>query len=253
MGNFRQTIGDNKLAAGCFVLAAALSIVTILWWLIPGNAPISARQAIEDACAGAEAYDYADIHMQMVPATGEPRGWTEFEASSAGIHLRNYHQDGTFLSERIIIWSTPIPSGSGAAGAASDQGEVAFYDRKLAGENQWGDWEVTINRGRLAIRENTDTFCSHPLDDFSDFQYLGQETVNGVRSRHFSGVIDADGDPDNAGLLDQRWDFWIGLNGRPVRHTITNLHTGSALVSTYSGYGEVNVIAAPVLTPTPAP
>ena len=245
-----QTLRANKLAAGCFLLAATLSVATIIWWLLPSSAPTSAQQAIEDACANSEAYDHVDVIMQVVPEGGEPRGWIEVEVGSAGMHIRDYYEDGTFISESITIWSTPIPSDSGVVGAASNQVRSASFHRNLERDNQWNDW--SFSEEEFEISQSVNTFCSHSLEKFSDFQYIGQETVNGVLSRHFSGVIDADGDPNNAGFLDQRWDFWIGLDGRPVRHTITTLASGTSLVATYSGYGEVNVIAAPELTPTPA-
>ena len=102
-----------------------------------------------------------------------------------------------------------------------------------------------------AFQDDVAKFCGHPIDDFSNLRYVGEERINGVLTRHYSGNVEVDDDPDNISNGDQQWDFWIDPNSRPVRVKEINRYNGVSYVTTISQCGERNPITAPVNPGTP--
>ena len=147
-------------------------------------------------------------------------------------------------SKAEIIYLRPTPQG-GEASPGSGSETFITYMRQTNPDGQWSEWVVEeIDTGEEPpISEWTDEepqlFCGMLINGF-DFTYGGDETVNGIKTSKFTLV-------HNLG----RWVHWISLEGRLVR---TDWHRpgvpgsqGSVVRSTYSGWGEVNIIPpAPV-------
>ena len=95
-------------------------------------------------------------------------------------------------------------------------------------------------------------------ETFTDFEYLGEETIDGVRAKHFTGLNR--GEPETFTV---RTDYWIGLNGLPVQQKVERVQdvgiegypeTRLVAITKATGYGEENIITAPIqATPVPTP
>ena len=252
-----RTIRTHPLLAGSGVLVLiALVIAAVVWWLTPTE-PLSAQEHMEDACADPlPSYEY-DANIRTFTARGESgeRAVVGFD-HDVGMHVRIYSTGlsregdgtrsataGTLMSESYVIWPTSSDSDSDSGSRSADQSIQRIYDREMR-DGQWGEWEVTE---RLADEESgddaTDLFCGYDLSVFDEFLYNGVKTVGGVSAKKFTGTMGT-----GSGNLDTRIEFWITADGTPVKRVQTLINSDVRWEITYSGWGESNAVAAPVLS-----
>ena len=250
-----RVLSAHPWLAGGFLVVAALVAAAIVWWLIP-NEPLSAQEVMADACIDAAiTLDYDVTVRIMAPEdTGE---WTTVEVSGNGLHARFYTNasssrgtrsgGGTLVHESYMIWGTDSSSSSDASTRSeeSSPAPIANYNRRLE-DGQWTDWRVseTPFEGSSDIAR----FCGFPLDDFTTFEYNGEETVNGVLTKKFTGMIDVEQD-----VFDTRFEFWVDSSGKLLRQRRKTLSTDHHRDATFSGFGEANVITAPRIAGDPSP
>ena len=233
-----RTIREHSRTVVFLSFAALLAVAGIAWWLLAGGAPTNA-QVIADACDGIEQAEYVNVTMQNFPAETHLMAMT-MEFSPTAARFRTTF-DGVVVEKRIYIVSPDSADGTRSiSGRATYQ--ATQYDQVLGDDNQLGEWtaqETTITGPELTAN----SFCGFAPGELSDLRYIGTETINGVSSRHYTAIEEADG---------FTMDMWIGSNGLPVRFRSTTPEGGAGAVADYSGWTGPNVITAPIqATPTP--
>ena len=219
---------------------------------------------MEDACADAStltSYD-AVISAEDVPWRIEAE-ISQSQDGAISIVSRTYDSSDsarslsassgvTLESERVYIFDAPprpTPANSREAATtpqAVDVGVTAYGRRMENGE--WTAWEVgRTSRGTMES-DPGNIFCGEILSQFATFRYNGQEQINGIQTRKYTGTIEM---PEPV-WGNYRFEYWVGPNGRIVRNDRTNLSNNATVTATFSNWGEVNVVTAPVQeTPTP--
>ena len=251
------------LAGGFFLVTIALAVAAVVWWLTPTE-PLSAQEHMEDACADPLPSDEYDANIRTFTARGESseRAVVGFD-HDVGMHVRIYSTGlsregdgtrsataGTLMSESYVIWPTFSDSDPDSGSRSANQSIQRIYDREMR-DGQWGEWEVTE---RLAEEEESGDeanglFCGYDLSVFDEFLYNGVETVGGVSAKKFTGTMGT-----GSGNLDTRIEFWITADGTPVKKVQTLINSDVRWEITYSGWGESNAVAAPVVgSPAPTP
>ena len=258
-----QLIQSHPFRAGSFFLVVALAVAALVWWLIPEGTPVSAQQAIDDACADSD-LEYVDFTMRLIyegtpadsirrdqPPPQDPPYHHEFQVTETSQRRVSYERN-TAISERVAIYPTLEADGSRST---ATEIEYTAYSRGIGDDGQWGEWTMAEHSEPPPsnIRPGN-MFCGFARADFHDLQDLGQETVQGVRTRRFVATIESDGDPAQVGKWDARLELWIDENGRYIQVKDMRPYNGSGILYVFSGWNEPNVITAPVLaTPETTP
>ena len=253
-----RKIPRNSLFVIILPCAIVAGIIALAWWLWVGTIQVTAQAAMENACAEFGEFISFDMTMQIYSRDGTLRKRLEGEIDASGIHYRAFREN-VLADEFIITISTPTPPPLGARSRsvepASELVTFTFFENESPGDDSQPDtWSHQIVESEVdenAFQDDVAKFCGHPIDDFSNLRYVGEERINGVLTRHYSGNVEVDGDPDNISNGDQQWDFWIDSNSRPVRVKEINRYNGVSYVTTISQWGERNPITAPVNPGTP--
>ena len=230
-----------------------LAVVVGIWVLaMVGMDRASANQVVQRACDGMEQIKSYDVTATVSEAQGETITLT------AMVEGDDYHITLTAQSD----------------GATAEYMQVggASYVR----ESRFGpDWRLSevpfggFNTDSLGLGDNP--ICP----EVRGFSEVGQEQIGGVDTRRYTDVswVGASEEPNTGpfkvddsfrGVLTSADnDFWIDGDGRIVQHkqkAYQLMHLGDGprqqttivTTSTFSGFGEPNVIAtpAPTLTPT---
>ena len=259
------------LTGGVLTLTVALTVMGVMLGLVfgtggpltPASAPIaSAQETVADVCADDfEHSDRNDYDATVRFAAGDPlenvKAVYEYNVAE-GYHLRIYNlgeSATTPVGERIVIWrgaDSPVRS---ADTSRSAYVTATSYGRgKDQDSNQWGPWTVGEEEHYMGGQGSAQpSFCGWILDDTTTVQYLGRERINGVNARKYSINVEWDDNPNVRGQLDERWKLWIDDDGRTIK-TALDIGTGdqnTMAETTFSGWGERNVITAPGATPVP--
>ena len=267
-----------------FSLVAVVAMVGgFVWWGTSEDAPISAQEMMEDVCASVTYPESFDITVRASAKRGSESGSGEllitYRGNAQAEHYTTYKGDGSPLQEGIFIFTNRLGEStdgiSGASDGTASQNVVVItgYGREFSDSGEWGDWDViTTERpaygaaassaasGQSGEEEELSLFCGLALEaeGFNvEFRYVGEETINGVRTDHYYHSYSQAGD-DSGSYISK--EFWLDSDGlfRQVREVAYNAPIGGESaervesLKTYSGWGEPNVITAPVL-PTPTP
>ena len=258
------------------VLAGIGATVTVLM-LRPEQ--ITARAALNNACADMDNYVSFNAASITIEKGGRisSRAVMEMDVEH-GMRQRLYHisNDGEELAlERRVIFSTstPLPTdatGQRSTGDRASSGRAVepaeklylyydFYTESPGNQSGWSQTHYAYTESELDAIEVPidDEFCGVPIEGLVGIRRVGPAAVNGISAIHYSGNVEGDGDPNTIGEDDEKWDFWVDLEGRPIRYKVQNRLHGYATQTTYSNWDERVVIAAPVTpdvsgtTPTP--
>ena len=250
------------------VAAVILAIAVVAAWLLFAQGEpavrLSAAQVLQRAC---DTLAESDYDVAKVETTDSDKLVTTFSHSGADVHvfIKQYNPDGSTLLAKLE-WV--IKDG-------------VWYVRGSAGPDNpdtWSEWEIA--QTGLDGQPN-------PPPCFGAEDSSVQESSNGAR-----GASGASGEEESSdsterhfvwqttteGNTTEKHEFWVDSTGRPVRGLVTVTEASAApapsdgangargasqptssprvrtrVEETYSGFGEPNVITAPIATPTPAP
>ena len=266
-----------RLAFTLVVIAAAV-VAGLLWWLIPssGGGTVDALAIIEDACSydtGGTSYDITERGTTNLTEDGTSISWvSEVRVDGLDFQKITYDEQGTARGEVVYIAS------------------FGTYSREANEQGEWGEWQVQpfpeiflqttpesnpspgsesnpspgseedSGVGPVGQVDETITgtsrFCG--WEDLVDARYVGDARVNDIPVEHFSASIDQEF------LLGENsyenHEYWVNADGRLMQQKWEIFHEASpgfreervTRTATYHGFGEPNVITAPV-TPTPPP
>ena len=256
------------------VLATALALAALVAGLLAWQfLQDTAKAAFDDACDPITGeFEHASFVLTSNTVTTRGPG-SEPELGRSVIrynlsphfarHETEVWDEGRRRSESIIL---VLADRSGTRG---DDAEPAFslvsyvreYDEDY-NETGWvthsepiGTKEAESSGARSAGSANI--FCGMDVDEtFTEFEYLGEETIDGILTKHFTGLNR--GEPESFVV---RTDYWIGPNGLPVQRRVERVQdvqmegipiTRLVATTKATGYGEQNTITAPIQsTPTP--
>ena len=245
-----EALQTRPWVIGSLLLAVALLVAAAVWWLLPGKS-LSAQQVMEDACGDAEPLENVDSVVREYDPDGQIVARLIVEVNrSTGMSIRSYNYNtpdggrssapnGELTEESVRLRR--------ASSARSEPGQIVKYERNKE-DGQWTEWRVSKSPAPTP-EEGADLFCGYDLSYFTDFRYDGEERLDGVPTKKFTGTV---------AVLDEtdQWELWIDTAGRQVKALRTILDTGDVTETVSSGWGETNVITAPVQgtpVPTPAP
>ena len=261
------------LAAGSLALMFLTVAAILIWWFTFGTSrPLSAQEAIDDACTDLSARQHYDAKSSPVIdfETEEP-SWMYYEINPTGTRMLTYDGDGS----QPINGQTPthehilIKGGTGAAGSsahiATTPTHQTVYSRWMDSDGEWSNWRTkrtdfsgSGSGGGAAATSDTDElgqFCGYITGGNTNARYVKNETVNGVSTKKYSLVRDVDGDPATTWLGDLRIDYWIDGTGRIIKtmraYDPSPSSDGRGFTLTFSNWGETNTIVAPNTTPAP--
>ncbi len=267
----------RRLAFGLAVIVA-VGIAGLLWWLIPtsGGSLVDAQAIIEDACSYPSDVSYAsdvisyDITERgtktALDGDGEYSWVSEIRVNGLDSHTLTYSEQTGGRAETIYIAS------------------FGTYIRETNEHGEWGEWQVYAfpeifmqptpesnpspgseedsGVGPVGQVDETITgtsrFCG--ADNLVNVRQLEDTRVNDTPVKHFSASVD----PELIGRGDnfENWEYWVDEDGRAIQvkwDVFFDSRGGRreervTRTITVSGYGELNVITAPVApTPTPTP
>ena len=264
-------------------VAIVVAITVLVWRFTTEDDLASAQEAIEDACEGTAIFSSSyDVNVRITGTEGdeivfEALGEERYNGEDAAWTATD--SDGNIILEviKIITKNDDTASGQGASGSSSTNRKMgSVYIREADDNGELGGWEMESHEvpsksasgsssdSAVGTASDTAAFCGFPLtsDGYRiEFRYVGEEAVNGILTKHYyHSYSPVDGPEENY----NRTDFWIdSSNGRFVKLGHDTFVAGDSeseadsrrqVIQTYSGWGEENVITAPVLsTPTPAP
>ena len=260
----------KRRAAVFFTLALVMIVVGIIvWWRFPGST-LTAQERMEVLC---DSVVYPDSY-DMIDRVTHSRGGGDAGVATFDVRGNGPDQhwivsrDGTLFYEAIFIY----PDG----GSAGDSGRSApavptAYVREYSG-GEWGDWDATVGettaRGGTASSSARSSSSTETDDDGSfcglaleipgfevEFRYVGEETIDGVRTHHYFHSYSPGGEGDYIST-----EHWLDSTGMLKR--IREIRYGPAVpgspesrtehLKTFSNWGETNVITAPGSTPSPS-
>ncbi len=260
-------------------LAGALLVVTlpviaiVIWQMVSKGDYIDAQEAVEDACLGFANYTASyDITIQgtVTFGTESMTGNEDWRIQGENIYrLLTATKDGVSIQAEHIEIATRNDNTDGASGGSGAGSRTRYY-RGADATGTWGEWKTDVNNiapfadmsgaaGESDSEEIPASFCGRPLlsDDVSDTTsgHIGEEITNGTNTKHYFYLIASKSQPEENY---SREDFWIDpTTGRfvQIKRTIVQPpNTRLETLHSYSGWGEPNVITAPVLsTPTQEP
>lgn len=227
-----------------------------------------------DACANASDSDLDNYDITIrFPDPDLTIPWkVVYEISRTGSHERSHargydiRENDKLVQEEIVIRG---PYSDGTREAALAETRETTYHRDLDEDSgQWTPWEVTSDSfftGRATRNvDDVPSFCGYPLGDNTTVEYLGRESVNRVDAKKYSIHIKRgppvaspegiDTNPNVRSPFDDYWVRWVTDSGRTLRYKWSGgpLY-GGGMDGVLSGFGEVNVITAPIPAPAPVP
>ena len=241
----------NLLRPALTLLAVViLAVAGVLIWL--WVQPVDATDVLEEVCAAAEPTRHFDVVMESFgPDNTFVKERHEFNVAENGMFRQTtwYSRTGTAMEAEVIYLApTPLPHSSEGRSAVTSDEVLITYTRETSQDGEWGEWvlrELSTGSDIPAVSRGDDDpqiFCGLRVDGFTEFTYDGEETVNGIRTKKFTLVYDPGGHGREHSWW---WEHWISLEGRRVQEDW--IRPGSVVRSTFSGWGEENIIpSAPV-------
>ena len=279
------TVATTRRSMRFWALVLTLTgiVAGILIWQLPQNNTATAQATWEDICEDLDvtvlptpaymAYDSSERstftrEYDETVTTTVTRTETQVTTHPYyGRHEIEYAEDRTPISEYFLVVRPDEETDSRARNTENETYSVTSYHRSTDDQGAWEDWDIQsepIERapepGNTARNVANSTFCGTDVDEqFTSFRYIGEETIDGVETKHFVGIEDPLGDAD-ADFI--KHEFWISLVAFPVQYKVEHVmeleeYWTDTLVAviTYSDFGEQNVINPPgqaaVLVPTP--
>ena len=259
----------TKHRAATFLALALVMVAVgiIVWWRFPESTGVlTAQERMEDICASTTyplSFDFSDRATMTEDGETTTVGDYDIRANGRDKHVL-MRTDGNPSHEAILIY----PGGEGATRSSSAR--QTGYIREFTG-GRWGDWKVnvgddsaTTTNGGAPARSDGDlgSFCGLPLEipgHEVEFRYVGEETIDGTNTSHYFHSASRLGDDGYTST-----EYWLDSNGliKQTRWIVCHPSSSGSPESrfenlrTFSGWGETNVIAAPVQgtpVPTPAP
>ncbi len=227
----KQPITFWTMLVGAVVAVAVGGWLTLTLW--PGDTDEipSAQAAVADACANASELNHFDAVITSYREDGSQTGGrTEMTVNKSGYREMNYF-DGILESE-IVRTYTLDDSDAGRSDTQARSYDITQYHRPTG-----GSWEVSELSYETA--GSGPEFCGYAADSFNTMRRVGSTTLNGESVTQYEGTIDLAGE-----RWDATWQFWVNSEGRLVQLKVTRLGVG--IQTNYSGFNEVNVIAAPL-------
>ena len=269
---------QRRLRLWAVALALAGIVAGVLvWQLFPQGR--SAQAAFEDACASMEngpALEHAafDLSSNLTMTRGDVVQLSKNDVRySFSPHYARHEveslMDGTVLREVITLVQPDEGSGARSSGDTEVSYSVNSYYRHFDEQGGTAGWNAqTEPLGQTASQaRNADTmatFCGMDVNElYINFRYLGEEELDGVTTKHFTGTNRDE--PDGHTV---QTDYWIESDsGFPAQQRVERVQTTVGfptnrliVITKFVGWGEENVITAPVVetpqaTPeaTPAP
>ncbi len=259
------------------VMVGAIAVV-FARQLLTDNDSIDSQAVVQDACARlAEFPEFYDVtirgsntqgsesmeFVQEMRINGDDIAWTVADRIT-----------GNLRAEVVIIRTSGDHRGgvAGASGVAT----VTTYSRESDDTGEWEDWNMSVSDYRPATGRSEAgggsgseiaSFCGFPLESdvlAIESGYIGEETIDGVVTKRYFYSYSPKGEREDDY---NREDYWVDpSNGRFVQVKQEVFVAGDSFspnqkveaVKTYSGWGEPNIITAPMLSspegaPTPMP
>ena len=258
-----------------FSLAALIMVAgTIVWWRFPTSS-LTAQERMADICATGEYPESYDLLDRTTYGPGSDSGVIEYNVrvDDQGKHYL-VSVDGALVQEGILIYADGT-GGSGRSANPRSGGSATAYMR-MFDDGEWGDWDVSTDgpgsasgtassSTRMSSSASTGDTDTEEIESFCglllavpgaevEFRYVGEETINGVATDHYYHRYSRIGEDHYDST-----EFWFDSNGlfRQVKQVSYNgPGTGDEVrishLKTYSGWGEANIITAPV-RPTSTP
>ncbi len=277
MNNPLSSRGMKKIILSISAVVIALMIASILMWRLNStNAPVDAGMMIDDSCARLENQNIFDISFQS-----KTYGISvNIRNDNYNSHTIYYDDSDNVLGEFIIIYESTgnvTMQGEQSADISTQSHYYTEFDysREVDKEGQWEDWKVEVSEqialesshagsnfassGSVPILTKED-FCGYLTDRNADVQFIGTETVEGYQTDHFKITFIPGYREDlefSSELPKLVVEYWVDFDrGRMIRSKVTRTHKmllGEvesidewSFEGSYSGWGEPNVIVAPV-------
>ena len=238
----------NRPLAIVGVICAATMAVGTAWFALQSPAPVlNATEAVAQACETLAESEYDEVQTSTLQDAGD------LPADSA-VTISNYRFSGGGMHEKTVVYN---PNGM----TAMLRIERIVKDRVeyVRGSRGLGTDDIDTFTGWYVL--HPDRYPLAPLPCFGAADAQEGAGATGPGERHF--VVSTESRPlFGGGEETTKRELWIDANGRPVRGLVTVSRTSSddttpretqRIESTYSGFGERNVIAAPTVTPGPLP
>ena len=273
-----ELLRRRRLYVVFLIATAGVIAVVFAWQSLTDNDSNDAQAVVQDACArlaefpqsydvsirgsntqGSESMEF----VQEMRISGDDIAWTVVDRVTGN------------LKAEVVIVRTSGNHGDGVAGA-SGVATATMYSRESDDTGQWKDWNVSVSDIRPATGQSEAggnsgselaSFCGFPLESdvlAIESRYIGEETIDGVVTKRYFYSYSPKGEREEDY---NRQDYWVDpSNGRFVQVKQEVFIAGDSFssnqkvetVRTYSGWGEPNIITAPVLSspegaPTPKP
>ena len=265
---------ERILAAIAFSFAAVLAAAMVVWWLVASAREVDAQAAIEGACVGLADADAVEKSIRYYVEGDIQPIRMEISGNDYSYRLR-FYLEGELAGDVIAVMSDPELLDASDTEDIPDKVEVYLFVSEPPGSDTWvrNLVESKVDRDRLKWElDLTDgssgtSFCGYPTDILTDLAYLGDESVDGVKTRHFSGTVEPHNVP--AAFIPEEardsfeyeegieFEWWIGLDGYLVRQRATILQLEAGIEITYSNWNEPPGFSIPEVwvdaTPMPTP
>ena len=149
-----------------------------------------------------------DFSIHLFSNNGVSDGRIEVEVRNTGINYQAF-LGSTMIEEKVVIMATvtPSPIGSTARDLEPVQDLVvgSLFVNEAPGQrgasSAWTVEQVEFDLDEIedTVPEDFVVFCGRSMNDFSNLRLIRTESVNGKSTRHYTGDIDADGDPNLVG------------------------------------------------------
>ena len=236
----RKHIGIG-LALVLFVSVVAIAAL----WLFPReDSAAKVWAAVQDVCTTMNVADYDVIHTYSIrgaPDIPDVDGRIESSYSGSDVHRigTGTTPEGVLLSRSEVIVKD---------GRRFTRGSIS--DDNPSSLSEWRVYEDADSGGPLPC---------FPSESSASSDVTGSTAPGNERHYSYTTVLDA----GEVTEIEETREFWVDSTGRPTRgrRTLTQPNPDGARAAasrtltmheTYSGFGEPNVITAPI-TPTPVP
>ena len=266
-------IRRNPIAFMTLLLAAALAFGIIVWWLINSASNPDGEAIAANVCSASAHTTNVDVVISFMTPDGSSRQRIEIEYGDSGIKHTAY-DNSRITEEFITILSTPTPTPpAGASGSEGDQGSISqdeqsgaraikrldydhaiatyYYNEKPGRSGRGASWSISTREVSLEESGSAfEHFCGRATSTFhSGPSFTRSETIRGMRTRRYTGSVEADNNPGRISEGDETWTFWVDYNGRLVRLEIYDKDTKWTTRADWSNWNQNNNISAPIIYP----
>ena len=198
--------------------------MAVMFLMACGGPDLEAQEAVRNACAKPGAASPYDINING-QAPGVAMDYT-IEVSG-----QNYRMYGTI--------DTPD---------YNREFEVVDFDGVLYGRLDGDEWEISDIFPSGIFISDIYELCPQGAA-VSSAARSGSEVIGGVDTTRYTTTQSVKRDPDSERLYKDTHTVWVDSNGQLVKsHLVMEATSGTGSVTgTISGYGEPNVVTAPIL------